>query len=147
MELVDPHRPAPGDVGRAIEQRLRCLARARRAREAHLDAFLVVSPELQRGVVRRIEQAAQRFLQNDRHRAHPARRIAAAASANTWAPRIMSSSLVSSDQWWLTPLRLGTNIIAERIRRDRICASWPAPLGMRRCLPGAWRSAALSISA
>ena len=38
----------------------------------------------------------------------------------------------------------GTNIIAAGILRASHCASWPAPLGMRICLPGACRSAAAS---
>jgi hypothetical protein len=59
VELVDPHRPAPGDIDRAVEQRLWRLARARRAGETHLDPFLLVSPERQGRVVRRVEQAAQ----------------------------------------------------------------------------------------
>src|SRR5205085_2161212 len=72
IELVDPHRPTPGDIDRAIEQRLRRLAWTRRAGEPHLDAFLLISPERQGGVIRRVKHAAQRFLQDDRHRAHPA---------------------------------------------------------------------------
>ena len=39
------------------------------------------------------------------------------------------------------------NIIPAGMRSDRIAASWPAALGMRMCMPGAWSSAAASISA
>ena len=49
----------------------------------------------------------------------------------------MSASLVSSVQWWLTPLMLGTNNIAAGSFRARICASCPAPLGIEMNAPGA----------
>jgi hypothetical protein len=54
----------------------------------------------------------------------------------------MSASLVSSVQWWLTPLMLGANSIAAGSFRARICASCPAPLGIEMNAPGACFSAA-----
>jgi hypothetical protein len=59
------------------------------------------------------------------------RRIAATPSAKICVPSTLSSSRVSSDQWWLMPLIDGTNNMAAGMARARIWASWPAVLGIR----------------
>ena len=46
----------------------------------------------------------------------------------------MSSSLVSSDQWWLMPRRLGMNIMPDGMRYDSTAASCPAALGRYKTL-------------
>ena len=59
VDLVDPHRAAPGDVGSAVEQPVRRAAEAGRLCEAHFDPFLFIRAERERRVIRRVEQPAQ----------------------------------------------------------------------------------------
>src|SRR5262249_29187111 len=142
----DAHRTAPGNINRAREEPDRRLSRRRRGDQLDRDTFLSIGAERQCRVIGCVEQAAQVFLQGNGHLVHPtARRMRSAASANPGAPSTMSSSLLSSARWWLTPPMLGINIMPAGIRYDSTAASWPAALGSRICIPGACRSAATSI--
>src|SRR5262249_53521546 len=97
--LHDPHWSAPSDIDRTGEQAVDRPRRLGRADELDLHPFAAVGTKRQRRVERGVEHAAQVFLKRDCHPDYPAtRRIRSAASANTWAPSTISSSLVSSDQ-------------------------------------------------
>src|SRR5690606_38858967 len=50
----------------------------------------------------------------------------------TLAPASMSCHAVHSAEEWLRPCKLGTKIIPTRVMPAMICASWTAPLGIRR---------------
>ena len=65
--LHHPHRPAPADIDAAVEQSARRVAGPWCGDETNLHPGRRVSVLRKRHVERRIEQSAQRFLQNDRH--------------------------------------------------------------------------------
>jgi hypothetical protein len=77
------------------------------------------------------ETSTQPLPRHGRPRSHAlVFKASAIASAKTWAPSTISSLEVSSVQWWLTPLMLGTNIMAVGNFLARNCASCAAPLGI-----------------
>ena len=65
--LHDAHRPAPGDVDRAVEQAGHAIAGNRRIDQFDIDAFAVVISKRLGGVERRIEYGAKVFRELDRH--------------------------------------------------------------------------------
>src|SRR6185312_5567450 len=94
--LHHSHRTAPADVRRAVQHRQRRASRDIRAGEAHLDTFLRIGVARQRHVERRIEHAAQRFLQRDRHRRYSRSNAWSGISTGSgWSER--SGGMVSGD--------------------------------------------------
>ena len=65
--MHDPHRAAPRDVDRAIEQARDRFGRGGRGDKPDRDPFAAIGVKRERRIVWRVEQTAQVFLESNTH--------------------------------------------------------------------------------